>query len=69
MPLDYADPDGEKATVALVKLASKLSSKDTKYRGPILFNPGKRPFSVKPLPLTVLLLIEADLAALALQCC
>ncbi|GJE90064.1 alpha/beta hydrolase [Phanerochaete sordida] len=40
VPLDYAVPDGPKAGVALIKVPSKLSARDTGYRGPILFNPG-----------------------------
>ncbi|TDL14553.1 alpha/beta-hydrolase, partial [Rickenella mellea] len=40
VPLDYSQPNGEKAAVAMVKLPSKIPPGDDGYRGPILFNPG-----------------------------
>ncbi|KAI5119054.1 hypothetical protein M0805_005920 [Coniferiporia weirii] len=40
VPLDYSDPSGEEAAVALVKSASKYPPDHESYRGPILFNPG-----------------------------
>ncbi len=40
VPLDYADPDGPKAGIAMVKVPSKVSADSAEYRGPILFNPG-----------------------------
>ncbi|KAG6809677.1 hypothetical protein H0H92_015191 [Tricholoma furcatifolium] len=39
VPLNYSDPSGAKAAIALTRLPSSLSSTD-KYRGPILLNPG-----------------------------
>lgn len=38
--MDYSDPDGERAAVALVKYPSAYSPRHEKYKGPILFNPG-----------------------------
>ncbi|TDL14566.1 hypothetical protein BD410DRAFT_833037 [Rickenella mellea] len=40
VPLDYSEPEGDRAAVALVKLPSKLPPDDERYRGPMLFNPG-----------------------------
>ncbi|KAI5119053.1 hypothetical protein M0805_005919 [Coniferiporia weirii] len=40
VPLDYSDPSGEEAAIALVKSASKHPPGHESYRGPILFNPG-----------------------------
>ncbi|EJD49761.1 alpha/beta-hydrolase [Auricularia subglabra TFB-10046 SS5] len=40
VPLDYANPDGEKAAVALLKYPSRYPSNNELYRGPILYNPG-----------------------------
>lgn len=38
--MDYNDPSGEKATVAIVKYPSKIPPGQKGYLGPILFNPG-----------------------------
>jgi hypothetical protein len=40
VPLDYADPSGPQAAVALLKVPSKIPRGQQGYRGPILFNPG-----------------------------
>ncbi|KAJ3519724.1 hypothetical protein NM688_g9259 [Phlebia brevispora] len=40
VPLDYADPDGPSAIIAMAKVPSKVPKSDKRYRGPILFNPG-----------------------------
>ena len=37
--MDYSNPDGEKAAVAVTKLAANVSS-GSKYGGPVLINPG-----------------------------
>ncbi|KLO10632.1 hypothetical protein SCHPADRAFT_916291 [Schizopora paradoxa] len=39
VPLDYSNPDGAKAAVAVSKLAANVSS-GSKYGGPVLINPG-----------------------------
>ena len=41
VPLDYSDPDGEQAAVALVRHPSVYPPDHEKYKGPILFNPGE----------------------------
>ncbi|KAF8577644.1 hypothetical protein K439DRAFT_1418020 [Ramaria rubella] len=41
VPLDYNDPTGDKATIALLRVKAKVSPKSKNYRGPILFNPGE----------------------------
>lgn len=38
--MDYSNPDGEKAAVALIKLHANLSASTGKYGGPVLINPG-----------------------------
>ncbi|GJE96255.1 alpha/beta hydrolase [Phanerochaete sordida] len=40
VPLDYDNPTSAQAGIAIVKIPSKLSLDDKRYRGPILFNPG-----------------------------
>jgi len=40
VPLNYAEPEGEKAAVALLKFPSTIPPGKEGYRGPILFNPG-----------------------------
>lgn len=40
MPLNYSDPDGEKAIIAMTRIPSPLPANSSDYRGPILFNPG-----------------------------
>ncbi|KZV71960.1 alpha/beta-hydrolase [Peniophora sp. CONT] len=40
VPLDYTNPDGEKAAIAMIRIPSTLPTNSTGYRGPILFNPG-----------------------------
>ncbi|KAJ3539136.1 hypothetical protein NM688_g6410 [Phlebia brevispora] len=40
VPLDYADPDGPSATIAMAKVPSNYKKSDPRYRGPILMNPG-----------------------------
>ncbi|KAF9457254.1 TAP-like protein-domain-containing protein [Collybia nuda] len=40
VPLDYSDPHGEKAIIAMTRIPSPLSVDSPWYRGPILFNPG-----------------------------
>lgn len=41
VPLDYNDPTGEKAAIAMVRVKAKVSPQSEKYRGPVLFNPGE----------------------------
>jgi pimeloyl-ACP methyl ester carboxylesterase len=40
VPLNYSDPNGEKAIIALTRKASLIPRKSPLYRGPVLFNPG-----------------------------
>jgi pimeloyl-ACP methyl ester carboxylesterase len=40
VPLNYSDPDGEKAIIAMTRIPSPLPVESPWYRGPILFNPG-----------------------------
>lgn len=42
VPLDYNKPNGTQAVVALLKVSAAVPTNDTSYRGPILFNPGRR---------------------------
>jgi hypothetical protein len=41
VPLDYSDPSGEKAAIALIRIKANISANSREYRGPILFNPGQ----------------------------
>lgn len=40
VPLNYSDPNGEIAIIALTRKASLISQNSPLYRGPVLFNPG-----------------------------
>ena len=40
VPLDYKQPDGEKAAIAMVRLPANVSTDDPSYKGPVLMNPG-----------------------------
>ncbi|KAL0580846.1 hypothetical protein V5O48_001138 [Marasmius crinis-equi] len=40
VPLDYNDPKGEAAAIALIRLRANVSTDSEEYRGPVLFNPG-----------------------------
>ncbi|KAK7040311.1 hypothetical protein VNI00_009779 [Paramarasmius palmivorus] len=40
VPLDYSDPEGESAAIAITRLKANVSADSPEYRGPILFNPG-----------------------------
>ncbi|KAF9266687.1 hypothetical protein L218DRAFT_996260 [Marasmius fiardii PR-910] len=40
VPLDYNDPHGETAAIALIRLPASVSPNSPEYLGPILFNPG-----------------------------
>ncbi|EIN12405.1 alpha/beta-hydrolase [Punctularia strigosozonata HHB-11173 SS5] len=40
VPLDYSNPTGKMAAIALMKIPSKIAPGAEGYRGPILFNPG-----------------------------
>ncbi|EIN12406.1 hypothetical protein PUNSTDRAFT_130657 [Punctularia strigosozonata HHB-11173 SS5] len=40
VPLDYSNPSGKKASLALIKVPSKVAPSSESYRGPVLFNPG-----------------------------
>ncbi|KAF4600417.1 hypothetical protein EYR38_005044 [Pleurotus pulmonarius] len=39
VPLNYSDPEGDTASIAVIRLPSPLAGTDD-YKGPILFNPG-----------------------------
>lgn len=39
VPLDYSEPEGVKAAVAVVRFPSKYPVGHEKWRGPILYNP------------------------------
>ncbi|KAF7318129.1 Abhydrolase-4 domain-containing protein [Mycena chlorophos] len=40
VPLNYSDPEGDSAVIALARIPSKLAPDSPSYRGPLLFNPG-----------------------------
>ncbi|KAK1218209.1 hypothetical protein PQX77_019110 [Marasmius sp. AFHP31] len=40
VPLDYNNPESDKAAIAIVRLPANVSTDSQDYRGPILFNPG-----------------------------
>ena len=40
VPLDYSNPNGSTAAIALIRIPSALPANSTDYRGPILVNPG-----------------------------
>ncbi|KAF9263844.1 hypothetical protein L218DRAFT_999311 [Marasmius fiardii PR-910] len=40
VPLNYSDPDGETAAIALTRLPANVSTDSPEYLGPILINPG-----------------------------
>ncbi|TFK35062.1 TAP-like protein-domain-containing protein [Crucibulum laeve] len=40
VPLNYSDPQGEKATIAVIKKPSLLAIDSKDYKGPVLLNPG-----------------------------
>ncbi|KAJ7064209.1 TAP-like protein-domain-containing protein [Mycena amicta] len=40
VPLDYSSPNIGTATIAVIRLPANVSSSDSTYRGPLLFNPG-----------------------------
>ncbi|EIN05294.1 hypothetical protein PUNSTDRAFT_146126 [Punctularia strigosozonata HHB-11173 SS5] len=40
VPLDYNDPDGPMAAVAMIRVPAKVAVDDPTYKGPILINPG-----------------------------
>ncbi|KAK1234091.1 hypothetical protein PQX77_002710 [Marasmius sp. AFHP31] len=40
VPLNYHEPEGDSAALALVRLAANLATDSSDYRGPVLFNPG-----------------------------
>jgi pimeloyl-ACP methyl ester carboxylesterase len=40
VPLDYSDPDGGSAAIAMIRLHSGVPHDSPDYRGPILVNPG-----------------------------
>ena len=44
VPLDYSDPSGPEAAIALIKVPAEISMGQGGYRGPVLINPGKPPF-------------------------
>lgn len=47
VPLDYTEPEGEQAAVALTRLQSKYPPGHENYKGPILFNPGSLSKSIE----------------------
>ncbi|KAJ7689457.1 TAP-like protein-domain-containing protein [Mycena rosella] len=40
MPLNYSEPDGEKAVIAMTRYPAAVPADSPLYRGPVLFNPG-----------------------------
>ncbi|KAF9529062.1 TAP-like protein-domain-containing protein [Crepidotus variabilis] len=40
VPLDYTDPDGREATIAIIRKPAAVPQDSKEYRGPILINPG-----------------------------
>jgi len=40
VPLNYSNPEGDKAAIALIRLPANVSTDSQDYRGPVLFNPG-----------------------------
>ena len=40
VPLDYSEPDGRQAAIALVRKPALIPKGSHLYRGPVLFNPG-----------------------------
>ncbi|KAK7022930.1 hypothetical protein VNI00_016820 [Paramarasmius palmivorus] len=40
VPLNYSDPDGQSAAIALIRIKANVSSDSPEYRGPVLYNPG-----------------------------
>jgi hypothetical protein len=40
VPLDYANPSDSRASIALLKVPSRIPLGQKGYRGPIIFNPG-----------------------------
>ncbi|EEB92447.1 hypothetical protein MPER_09041, partial [Moniliophthora perniciosa FA553] len=40
VPLNYSDPEGQSAAIALMRMKANVSVDSTDYRGPILLNPG-----------------------------
>ncbi|KAJ3500369.1 hypothetical protein NLJ89_g9828 [Agrocybe chaxingu] len=45
VPLNYSDPGGEQASIALVRKPALVPKSSKFYRGPVLFNPGGPGFS------------------------
>lgn len=40
VPLDYDDPEGRSAAIAVIRKPALVPPSDPTYRGPVLFNPG-----------------------------
>ena len=40
MPLNYSNPHGIQASIALIRYPASIPRTSPKYRGPVLFNPG-----------------------------
>ncbi|CAA7262051.1 unnamed protein product [Cyclocybe aegerita] len=40
VPLDYSEPEGREAIIALVRKPALVAAESESYRGPVLFNPG-----------------------------
>lgn len=40
VPLNYSEPEGEKAAIALTRYPAAVPADSPLYRGPVLFNPG-----------------------------
>jgi hypothetical protein len=47
VPFDYDDPSGDQYAIAMVKVPAAVAPDDEAYRGPILFNPGKRSVMIR----------------------
>ncbi|KAK7032395.1 hypothetical protein VNI00_013143 [Paramarasmius palmivorus] len=40
VPLNYSDPSGQSAAIALIRIKANISISSPEYRGPVIYNPG-----------------------------
>ncbi|KAK7041823.1 hypothetical protein VNI00_009112 [Paramarasmius palmivorus] len=40
VPLNYSDPEGQTAAIALIRIKANVSTDSPEYRGPVIHNPG-----------------------------